>query len=76
MKSTVPARKRTKWWNDPVSDAEEPLPYDETEPVYGEVVADPLEAVRSYTMERHDNIVYASPFELYRGPLKRVEAQV
>jgi len=76
VKSTVPARKRTKWWNDPVSDAEEPLPYDETEPVYGEVVADPLEAVRSYTMERHDNIVYASPFELYRGPLKRVEAQV
>jgi hypothetical protein len=65
-----------EWWNDPVSDADEPLPFDDIEPVYGEVVADPLEAVRSYTMERHQNIVYLSPIELHRGLFRRIELRV
>jgi len=52
------------------------LPYDETEPVMGEVVDDPFVAVRAAALAQHDNIVYLPPIELHTGKYLRVEARI
>lgn len=52
------------------------LPFDEFEPVYGEVVDDPLSAVAATTPDRRGNLVHFPPILLYQGDRTQTIARV
>jgi Domain of unknown function (DUF4263) len=52
------------------------LLFDRLEPVMGEVVDDPFEAVRAGSLECHDNLAYLPTIELASGPRRRIEARL
>lgn len=46
------------------------------EPVLGEVVENPLEAVRAGILNQHENLIFMPPVELHSGPRRRVVAAI
>jgi hypothetical protein len=57
-------------------DHDDSLPFDEFEPVYGEVLDNPLTAVASTIPERRDNRVHFDAIELHCGDFSRIEARI
>jgi len=52
------------------------LPFDELEPVYGEVLDDPLASVVSSIPQRRDNRVRFDAIELHSGDYARIVARI
>lgn len=52
------------------------LPFDESEPVYGEALDDPLHSVVASIPERHANLIHFPPIEIYAGDYVRVIAKI
>ncbi len=55
---------------------DERLRLSETDLVLGEVVDDPVEAVRATIPQRHDNLLFLPPVTLHDGPRSRIIARI